>query len=134
MTPKARKNQLIEFADAAVRSTLLVDGVVDGSYDGQISAFSVAVALSGLKTAMAIYMKSKSGSSVDRKMVIRMLAKMKDADMGTTGTSEMDLWNQVKNADERTEKDLKKAVLEYSIALKLTFRTFKYKNDERESS
>lgn len=131
MTPKARKNKLIEFADAAVRSTLLKNGVVDGSYDGQISAFSVAVALSGLKTATAIYMKSKSGSSVDRKMIIRMLAMMKDADEGTTGTSETNLWNQIRNADEDTLKGLTKAILEYAIALKLTFRTFKYGNNER---
>ena len=130
MTTKERKNTLIGYADAAVRSTLLKDGVVDGSYDGQISAFSVAVALSGLKTAMTIYMKSESGSSVDRKLVVRMLAKMKDADEGRAGTTETDLWNQVRYADERALKDLKKAILEYAIALKLTFRTFKYKKED----
>ena len=112
MTPKERKNKLIEYADEAVRSTLLQNGLVDGTYDGQISAFSVAVALSGLKTAMAIYMKSESGSTADRKKVIRMLAKMK-------------------NADEQALKELKKVILEYAIALKLTFRTFKYRKNER---
>ena len=131
MTPKNRKNRLIGFADEAVRSTLLENGLVDGSYDGQISAFSVAVALSGIKTAMAIYMKSESGSSADRKKVIQMLAKMKDADVGTTGTTEQVLWNQVRNADEQSLKELKKVILEYAIALKLTFRTFKYRKNER---
>ena len=131
MTPKERKNKLIEYADEAVRSTLLQNGLVDGTYDGQISAFSVAVALSGLKTAMAIYMKSESGSTADRKKVIRMLAKMKDADEGTTGTTEQILWDQVRNADEQALKELKKAILEYAIALKLTFRTFKYRKNER---
>ena len=131
MTPKNRKNRVIGFADEAVRSTLLENGLVDGSYDGQISAFSVAVALSGLKTAMAIYMKSESGSSADRKKVIQMLAKMKDADEGTTGTTEQVLWNQVRNADEQSLKELKKVILEYAIALKLTFRTFKYRKNER---
>ena len=131
MTPKNRKNRLIGFADEAVRSTLLENGLVDGSYDGQISAFSVAVALSGIKTAMAIYMKSESGSSADRKKVIQMLAKMKDADEGTTGTTEQVLWNQVRNADEQSLKELKKVILEYAIALKLTFRTFKYRKNER---
>ena len=131
MTPKNRKNRLIGFADEAVRSTLLENGLVDGSYDGQISAFSVAVALSGIKTAMAIYMKSESGSSADRKKVIQMLAKMKDADEGTTGTTEQVLWNQVRNADEQSLKELKRVILEYAIALKLTFRTFKYRKNER---
>lgn len=131
MTPKERKNKLIEYADEAVRSTLLQNGLVDGTYDGQISAFSVAVALSGLKTAMAIYMKSESGSTADRKKVIRMLAKMKDADEGTTGTTEQILWDQVRNADEQALKELKKVILEYAIALKLTFRTFKYRKNER---
>lgn len=131
MTPKERKNKLIEYADEAVRSTLLQNGLVDGTYDGQISAFSVAVALSGLKTAMAIYMKSESGSTADRKKVIRMLAKMKNADEGTTGTTEQILWDQVRNADEQALKELKKVILEYAIALKLTFRTFKYRKNER---
>ena len=131
MTPKERKNKLIEYADEAVRSTLLQNGLVDGTYDGQISAFSVAVALSGLKTAMAIYMKSESGSTADRKKVIRMLAKMKNADEGTTGTTEQIRWDQVRNADEQALKELKKVILEYAIALKLTFRTFKYRKNER---
>lgn len=131
MTPKERKNKLIEYADEAVRSTLLQNGLVDGTYDGQISAFSVAVALSGLKTAMAIYMKSESGSTADRKKVIRMLAKMKNADEGTTETTEQILWDQVRNADEQALKELKKVILEYAIALKLTFRTFKYRKNER---
>lgn len=133
MTPKDRKNKLIGYADAAIRAEMLQKGMVDGTYDGQISAFSVAVALSGLKTAMAIYMDSDSGSAVDRKRIIRMLAIIYNLDQSPDRElTEASLWDMVK--DVADDKELKKLILEYAIALKLTFRTFKYKDDGKKSS
>ena len=131
MATRERKSKLILYADEAVRIVLAKDGFVEKSYDGQISAFSVATAISGLKTAMAIYMKSDSGSAVDRKKIIAVLARIYDSDHGSGNTSAERLWDIVKNAQPEEEKLIKKEILEYAIALKLTFRTFKYKDDGR---
>ena len=133
MITKTRQDQLIQYANQAIQDVFVQKGEVDGAYDGQIAAFSVSIAMSGLKTAMAIYMKSK-GTGVDKKNIIKAIGIIYDKDNHSNGTTDEVLWNSVKDADENVIKSLQEMFLQYAIALKLTFRTFKYKENEKKSS
>lgn len=127
-TKKDRKSKLMTWADEAIRkSSIYKDGkIVSESYNGQIAAFSVSVALSGLKPAVALYYNGTSNSGVDKKVVIELLAEMYSKD---TGEPKDALFDKVIGANGDVEASLKKKIIEYSIALKLAIRTFKFKSN-----
>lgn len=124
-TSKKRKNQLIKMADEAIHA-IFGNGKISDSYNGQIAAFSVSVALSGLKPTMAIYCNNKSSAEVDRSKIIKLLEYMfKIEPESNVKTKGADLYNTVIEACGEEETKLKKAIVEYAIALKLAIRTFK---------
>ena len=132
-TTKERKNQLMEWADDVIKHSTIYNNdreeIVSDSYNGQIAAFSVSVALSGLKPAMALYNSGKGSSDVDnKKEIIDLLAAMYGKDTGRqTGADAF--FTMVIQANGTDLADLKKKIIEYSIALKLAVRTFKFKSN-----
>ena len=84
---KERKNQLMVWADDVIRNSGIYNQtrneIVSDSYNGQIAAFSVSVALSGLKPAMALYYSGKGSSDVDKKEIVKLLAAMYSKEIGT---------------------------------------------------
>ena len=129
---KERKNQLMVWADDVIRHSGIYDEttqeIVSDSYNGQIAAFSVSVALSGLKPAMALYYSGKGSSDVDKKEIIELLAAMYSKENGQTNTDAF--FQQVIRANEDALVGLQKKIIEYGIALKLAVRTFKFKGHE----
>ena len=129
---KERKNQLMVWADDVIRHSGIYDEttqeIVSDSYNGQIAAFSVSVALSGLKPAMALYYSGKGSSDVDKKEIIELLAAMYSKENGQTNTDAF--FQQVIRANEDALAGLQKKIIEYGIALKLAVRTFKFKGHE----
>ena len=129
-TTKERKNQLMVWANEVIgSSSICKDGVIiSDSYNGQIAAFSVSVALSGLKPAVALYYSGKGSSDVDKKEIIKLLAAMysKEKKIQTNADAFFQL---VINANEDLAV-LQKKIIEYGIALKLAVRTFKFRNHE----
>lgn len=127
---KERKNQLMVWANEVIGySSIYKDGViVSDSYNGQIAAFSVSVALSGLKPALALYYSGKGSSEVDKKEIIKLLAAMysKEKNIQTNADAFFQL---VINANGNDLAVLQKIIIEYGIALKLAVRTFKFKNN-----
>lgn len=102
------------------------NGVIESeSFNGQIAAFSVAVAISGLKPAMAIYYSNTGNSSVDKSVIVDLLAKMYSKEK--TFSNKDDFFKKVINAKGEEEQSLRKLIIEYAIALKLVVRTFKFK-------
>ena len=130
---KERKNQLMVWADDVIRHSSIYNEtkkeIVSDSYNGQIAAFSVSVALSGLKPAMALYYSGKGSSDVDKKEIIKLLAAMYSKEIGSLKSADQ-FFQQVIGASENELAGLQKKIIEYGIALKLAVRTFKFKSHE----
>lgn len=120
------------WADDVIRHSDIYDEatkeIVSDSYNGQIAAFSVSVALSGLKPATALYYSGKGSSDVDKKKIIELLAAMYSKENSQTNTDAF--FQQVIRANEDALAGLQKKIIEYGIALKLAVRTFKFKGHE----
>lgn len=131
VTTKERKNQLMVWANEVIgSSSIYKDGVIiSDSYNGQIAAFSVSVALSGLKPAVALYYSGKGSSDVDKKEIIKLLAAMYSKEKNVQTNADT-FFNLVINATGNDLAVLQKKIIEYGIVLKLAVRTFKFKNHE----
>ena len=112
------------WADEVIRgSSIFKDNqICSESYNGQIAAFSVSVALSGLKPAVALYYSEKGSSEVDKKAIVELVARMYAKDTGYSG----DFYRLVLRAEDEDVSELRRRVIEYGIALKLAVRTFKF--------
>lgn len=121
---KERKNLLVSLADEAIRE-IFGTGAISESFNGQIAAFSVSVALSGLKPTFAIYNSNTGNAEVDKTQIIKLLAAMYSKEKGQRVDKDQ-LYKKVisPNSD---ESQLRKDIIEYAIALKLAIRTFKLK-------
>lgn len=130
-TTKERKNQLMVWANEVIGSSSIYrDGVIiSDSYNGQIAAFSVSVALSGLKPAVALYYSGKGSSDVDKKEIIKLLAAMYSKEKNAQTNADA-FFNLVISANGNDLAVLQKKVIEYGIALKLAVRTFKVRSNE----
>lgn len=130
-TTKERKNQLMVWAsDVIAASSICSDGIiVSDTYNGQIAAFSVSVALSGLKPALALYYSDKGSSEVDRKEIIKLLAAMYEKETNATVSAD-DFFQTVIRTQGPDLDAMKKKVIEYGIALKFAVRTFKFGSND----
>lgn len=129
-TTKERKNQLMVWANEVIGSSSICHNgeIVSDSYNGQIAAFSVSVALSGLKPAMALYYSGKGSSDVDKKEIVKLLAAMYSKE--NTPTDADKFFQLVIRTAGNDLAVLKKRIIEYGIALKLAIRTFKFNSHE----
>lgn len=128
---KERKNQVMVWANEVISSSSICNNgvIISDSYNGQIAAFSVSVALSGLKPAMALYYSGKGSSDVDKKEIIKLLAAMYSKETGVQKNADA-FYQQVIGANRNELAGLQKKIIEYGIALKLAVRTFKFKSHE----
>lgn len=129
-TTKERKNQLMVWANEVIGSSSICNNgaIVSDSYNGQIAAFSVSVALSGLKPAMALYYSGKGSSDVDKKKIIELLAAMYSKEKGVVKNADA-FFQEVIKSNGKEMAGFKKQIMEYGIALKLAVRTFKFKSN-----
>lgn len=129
MITKEEKNKLIGFANDILSSLIRSNGTINKSYNGQIAAFSVTVALSGLKPALMIYMSDSSNSDVDKKVIVDLLAEMynrdKSLEKGNQKNRMTFFESIIRENDEVILDQYREDVMKYSIALKLAVRTFK---------
>jgi len=130
-TTKERKNQLMVWANEVIGSSSICNNgvIVSDSYNGQIAAFSVSVALSGLKPAMALYYSGKGSSDVDKKEIIKLLAAMYNKQASSPINADA-FYQLVIRSTGNQLAELQQKITEYGIALKLAVRTFKFKNHE----
>lgn len=109
------------------------DGFIDKAYSGQIAAFSVSVAMVGLKHTIAIYYQ-QGGSSVNTRNIVGLIAEMLVADKYPFkgGSPAERFFNHVMGMPAGKEADkLRKDVIDNAVALKVVVRTFlKSENDE----
>ena len=137
-TSKARKNELIRYADEVIRNSNIYENdiIISDSFNGQIAAFSVSIALSGLKPTLAVYYNSDaSNTKIDRKKIIALLMAMCAKDSSHKGlfsdkglSMVKNFYNEIIQSEGEKEKVIHRIIIEYAIALKLAIRTFKFKN------
>ena len=127
-TSKERKNKLIAWADETIRNSRIYENgeIISESFNGQIAAFSVSVALSGLKPTMAVYYDQDSGSDVDKNMIVELLADLYNKDKQTCYKSK-EFYDKIIGLEPQEEPNKRRDIIEYAIALKLAIRTFKFK-------
>jgi len=95
------------------------DGTFPSSYNGYISSFGASVIQSGLTPTLALFenrdVKTKEKKELLTNIILQILAP---------NAQEETLLEYILNSSEH-EKYLKKKILDISIALKLSLRTFK---------
>ena len=130
-TTKERKNQLMVWANEVIGSSSICNNgvIVSDSYNGQIAAFSVSIALSGLKPAMALYYSGKGSSDVDKKEIVKLLAAMYSKQASSPINADA-FYQLVIRATGNQLAELQQMITEYGIALKLAVRTYKFNNHE----
>ena len=131
MMNKKRNNDLIGLADKALRNVPAPKGILEGkdikkAYDGQTSGLGVAIAMSGLLPALAIYYADKSEKTkVNRRAILEVIAYMINNDNDFMPKSEIkDAESLLRYAIKNNSNDLKREVEDCSIALKQVVRTY----------
>lgn len=126
MITKQRKGDLIAWANYVIaQSTILKKGTINKSYNGQIASFSVTIAMSGLKPALALYMNGSSSSDVDKTKIIDLVAQMYNEEHGGNIDGKTFYDKVIKEKDDEKIEQYQKTIVEYAIALKLAVRTYK---------
>lgn len=103
------------------------------SFASQVAAFSVSVAMIGLKPTLAMYYK-QGGAAVDTHNIIGIIAEMLVLDGYTfqdqSSSPAKNLFEYAMNKDKQVNEDKKllRDVIDNAIALKVVVRTFL--NDE----
>lgn len=143
MNVKQRNDYLISLAAAALRNadvTFADANSILSSYNGQVAAFCVSVAMSGLKPTLAFYLAKKddkdskidkSSEAVDRSKIVEVISLMINNDeqftkpQGEDYTSARALLNTVVPINDVVRLSaIRKEVLDCAIALKQVVRTY----------
>lgn len=140
-TNRIRMNKLIHWADEALQeqvanpdagiSKVMNNGNIQDSYNGSVAALGVSIAMGELLPALAIYYQEKSErgarSKANRRSVLDIIARIITKD----SSCQLDFSNQglyAKNmfryAMEHDNINLKKEIIDCSIALKQVVRTY----------
>lgn len=133
MNVKQRNDYLISLAAAALRNAdvTFADGNnILSSYNGQVAAFCVSVAMSGLKPTLAFYL-APGNAVVDRSKIVEVISLMINNDeqftkpQGEDYTSARALLNTVVPINDVVRLSaIRKEVLDCAIALKQVVRTY----------
>lgn len=144
MELKERNNKLIQRAfellncdDSRYVNKVVNNGYIDKAYASQISAFSVSVAMIGLKPTLAMYYE-KGGAAVDTHNIVGLIAELLLRD-GYDFTPEGNNYKTPAEklfvyAMEHDDKKLRKDVIDNVVALKVVVRTFLKPEKDDESA
>jgi len=92
---------------------------IPSSYNGYISSFGASIIQSGLKPTLALFENENSNTLEKKKLLTSVILKILDPN-----THETLLLHYVLDSKEN-EKYLKQKIIDISIAVKLSIRTFK---------
>lgn len=98
------------------------DGVIPPAYNGYISSFGASIMQSGLLPTLALFEKTTQSKEKDKSYLTKIILKILDEN-----TNEVSLLKYVLN---NNEEILKPKIIDISIALKLSIRTFKLEEVE----
>lgn len=131
MNKKQKNELLVGLAGRALQETkaLFKEGSmtdIPDSYNGQISAFGVSVAMSGLRPALAMYYQDKSNTKVYKYKILVVIAKMlhhyDSSHYPHSGAKGM--LEAVLKVEESSLSRIQADIIDCSIALKQVVRTY----------
>lgn len=133
MTKNERNNYLMQKANEVLLANKYIFDKKDElsikeSYNGQIAAFGVSVAMSGILPTLAIYYKEKSSTEVNRRDILEVLARMIKDDkekVSPTIDNAETLFRFAIECSDAERNSLTKELIECAIALKQVVRTYK---------
>lgn len=97
------------------------EGVINESYNGQVSALGVSVMMIGLKATLAVYYQDET-----RKCLLEVIVKMLNKKKGTDFVNAEKFVRAVMGNDDKSKEDQwKSLVVDCSVALKQIIRTYK---------
>lgn len=97
------------------------EGVINESHNGQVSALGVSVLMIGLKATLAVYYQDEN-----RKRLLEVIVQMLNKKNGTTYANAEKFVREVMSKDSKiSEEELKRDVVDCSVALKQVIRTYK---------
>jgi len=102
------------------------NGVISSVYNGYISTFGVSINQSGLKPTLALFENNQAHTEGDRNRLTRMILRVLDSDYNGNSLLRYVLENQDR------EEILKLKIIDIAIALKLSIRTFKLDQGEKD--
>jgi hypothetical protein len=118
---KKLNRELMEYAEECLQDKKCPlykkEGVINESYNGQVSALGVSVLMIGLKATLAVYYQD-----ANRRHLLDVIVKMINKKKGTTYSNAYDFVHKVVQND---EDELKSLVVNCSVALKQVIRTYK---------
>ena len=92
-------------------------GIINESYNGQVSALGVSVLMIGLKATLAVYYQDDN-----RRRLLEVIVQMINKKKGTTYSN---AYAFVHEAIQSNEEQWKSLVVDCSVALKQVIRTYK---------
>ncbi|MEA3491493.1 MAG: type III-B CRISPR module-associated protein Cmr5 [Campylobacterota bacterium] len=105
------------------------DGVIPSAYNGYISSFGASVMQSGLLPTLALFENTNASTKENKEylsyLIVNILRDNRD---------DVSLLREVLVREERGESrnHLKEQILDISIAIKLSIRTFKLKKGDKD--
>lgn len=97
------------------------EGVINESYNGQVSALGVSVLMIGLKATLAVYYQDET-----RKCLLEVIVKMLNKKNGTDFVNAEKFVRAVMGNDDKSKEERWKSdVVNCSVALKQIIRTYK---------
>ena len=93
------------------------DGVVPSAYNGYISSFGASIMQSGLLPTLALFENTNASTKENKEYLSYLIVQVLRGD-----SADVSLLRYVLNAN---QEFLKKEILDISIAIKLSIRTFK---------
>lgn len=92
-------------------------GIINESYNGQVSALGVSVLMIGLKSTLAVYYQDEN-----RRRLLEVIVQMINKKKGANFANAEEFVREVMKGD---EKNWKTDVVDCSVALKQVIRTYK---------
>ena len=103
------------------------DGEIPSAYNGYISSFGASIMQSGLKPTLALFENKNADTKKDKEYLTKIILNILD-----DATDETSLLRYVLNS-KKDEQYLKEQILDISIAIKLSIRTFKLVDGKKDA-
>lgn len=101
------------------------DGIIPSAYNGYISSFGASIMQSGLLPALALFENTDASTKENKEYLTYLILKIL-----TNGDGDISLLRYV--IEQNNEMLLKQKILDISIAIKLSIRTFKLDRGDRD--
>jgi CRISPR-associated protein Cmr5 len=102
------------------------EGVIPSAYNGYISSFGASIVQSGLKPTLALFENNNADTKEDKRVLSQDILTILDPEHPDDSLLRYVVYSK------EEEKRLKQKILDISVALKLSIRTFKLDKGEKD--